>query len=1017
MLPAMLKTFWFLSLISFYVGLSQPMTQDLPAGFVIKAFAGPPDIRYPTGVAAAPTGEVFVSVDLNSSLDREPNRGKIIRCVDTDGDGQADVFTEYVSRIESPRGLCFAGDTLYVVNPPFLTAFRDRDGDGLAEDREILVEGLGFDLSFRGADHTSNGVRMGIDGWLYLAIGDYGFLEAKAKDGSRLYLHGGGVVRVRPDGTELEPYSLYTRNIYDVAVSPRLDLFARDNTNDGKGWNTRLHHFVPLANHGYPRLYKNFANEILPPLADYGGGSGTGGLFLSEPGFPEPFNDALYTCDFTTQAVYVHRLEPVEGTFRAEQEEFLSVKAIDLDVDGNSKLYVSDWRGGGYRFNGEEVGAISQISYPSLPPAEFPALKSASTLELLDYLGSASAVCRLNTQIEILQRGMVRDLEGGLKALAADRAGSLDSRVAAIFTLKQALGVEATPFLLGLYDDVVVREYVMRALSDRQSEARFVPADIFLRGLGDSHPRVQLQAIIGLARGGFVQHVEALLPFAIEPNKKPWLDGDYSDNRIIPHIALKAIVALNGYEACLSALTSDALRKAAFRCLQEMPVESSVKSLIQILRQSDDHRFVADGIEVLARLYHREARWDASQWWSTRPDDRGPYFSPETWEASEMIKRFIEETVPILPEEYHARLLIGLKQNRIDPSSFNLGLESDEVMTFVEMRNPPSLAIGPLVEAAVSSERDLALRTSAFETLGRIPGIESFRGRLSILEGWNKQWPDDVILRQAEAQFIRSPQHAGTPKILRFTLREAKGYRGQIVYQIAIHLLNSPLTSAALKRQLATTLVRGKSNPSLIRAIGEMRAVEFADWVYLAAGSENHELALAGTEAVAALKIAEVKPEGNWLGAVTVDEALEEIADQPVNLATGKMLFTRQGCSACHTVSLDGLQKGPFLGDAGTKWKRKDLVQSILTPSAVVAQGFQTQWFELSSGKLVEGFVSAEVDGIIEVRNVAGIVAAVKRDEVVKQGSKTASMMPEGLAANLTAGEFASLIGYLESLK
>ena len=45
-----------------------------------------------------------------------------------------------------------------------------------------------------------------------------------------------------------------------------------------------------------------------------------------------------------------------------------------------------------------------------------------------------------------------------------------------------------------------------------------------------------------------------------------------------------------------------------------------------------------------------------------------------------------------------------------------------------------------------------------------------------------------------------------------------------------------------------------------------MRAVEFADWVLPAAGSENHELALAGTEAVAALKIAEVKPEGNWLG-------------------------------------------------------------------------------------------------------------------------------------------------------
>ena len=60
-------------------------------------------------------------------------------------------------------------------------------------------------------------------------------------------------------------------------------VFARDNTNDGGGWNVRFHHFTGGEDHGYPRLYKNFADEAVKPLADYGGGSGCGAAWVSEP--------------------------------------------------------------------------------------------------------------------------------------------------------------------------------------------------------------------------------------------------------------------------------------------------------------------------------------------------------------------------------------------------------------------------------------------------------------------------------------------------------------------------------------------------------------------------------------------------------------------------------------------------------------------------------------------------------------------------------------------------------------
>lgn len=79
--------------------------------------------------------------------------------------------------MDSPRGLVYDGQTLYVMHPPTLTAYQDTDGDGVADRSRPLVTGLGFDLDFRGAD------------------------------GRRLRYRGGAVARVRPGGSELERYA------------------------------------------------------------------------------------------------------------------------------------------------------------------------------------------------------------------------------------------------------------------------------------------------------------------------------------------------------------------------------------------------------------------------------------------------------------------------------------------------------------------------------------------------------------------------------------------------------------------------------------------------------------------------------------------------------------------------------------------------------------------------------------------------------------------------------------------
>src|SRR3954454_5528454 len=58
-----------------------------PEKFDVSVFAMPPNVMYPTAVAATPDGVVYVAIDEDGSLGKEPGRGRVVKCVDTDGDG------------------------------------------------------------------------------------------------------------------------------------------------------------------------------------------------------------------------------------------------------------------------------------------------------------------------------------------------------------------------------------------------------------------------------------------------------------------------------------------------------------------------------------------------------------------------------------------------------------------------------------------------------------------------------------------------------------------------------------------------------------------------------------------------------------------------------------------------------------------------------------------------------------------------------------------------------------------
>ncbi len=121
-------------------------------------------------------------------------------------------------------------------------------------------------------------------------------------------------------------------------------------------------------------------------------------------------------------------------------------------------------------------------------------------------------------------------------------------------------------------------------------------------------------------------------------------------------------------------------------------------------------------------------------------------------------------------------------------------------------------------------------------------------------------------------------------------------------------------------------------------------------------------------------------------------------------------------CVACHTITKDGPQKGPYLGEVAKQYGRAELIESIVKPNDKMSQGFTTRWFEMKDGQRLMGFVTSEGAETIELRNTFGQVMQIKAADIVKRGEDKNSMMPPGLVNNHKPEELATLSAYFESL-
>ena len=630
---------------------------DWPDELRFDYFVGPELTPSPACLAVSAAGEVFVGVDMIGSLGKDPGKGRIVKFIDSDKDGVADehsIFTE----VDNPRGMLPIGDKLYVLYTTFdeesgiasgmdLSVFEDANQDGVADGpAQPLIQNISSPkfLQSRGTDHSTNGIRMGIDGWIYIAVGDFGFHDAIDRDGTKMTMLGGGVVRVRPDGTEMEIYTHGLRNIYDVAIDPFMNIYTRGNTNDGGGWNVRFAHHIQTGEYGYPVLFKHFTDEIIPALIDVGGGSGTGALYMDDSRWPTAYNKVPMMCDWGRNQLFIHRVTTDGSSFKQEEETFIELPQItDADIDATGQLFLSAWDGAGYR-GSDSKGYVVRAVPKNWDYEAFPNLAKASIKELGNLLQSESATARLHAQQELLNRPKDKTADLILK-IASNASNSKESRVAAIFTYAQIMQENSIDPLIELSKNKELKEWALRALTDRKRWANKVPIEPFTAALNDPSERIQLAAMVGLGRIGNEAVAADLLKTqvpssAIAPAKDTEGLHATPNAEIIPaHIAVRALVELHAFEDCVKAIGTESSDLALW-ALRYMHDARAINGLIEAYQTTDQEALKPKILSTLSRLYQKEAPYDGSWWWSTRPDTHGPYYKSITWESSSTIKSF-----------------------------------------------------------------------------------------------------------------------------------------------------------------------------------------------------------------------------------------------------------------------------------------------------------------------------------------------------------------------------------------
>ncbi|MCA9060173.1 MAG: HEAT repeat domain-containing protein, partial [Planctomycetaceae bacterium] len=923
----------------------------------------------------------------------ETGGGRIRVLEDTDGDGRYDQAVTFADQLPFPNGLAFWRGGVIVTAAPDILFLADTDGDLKADQRCVLYSGF----VPGNQQHRVNGLRWGLDGWLYLANGDsggdvvcentvlpdHGASPATPVNRSPVRINGRDL-RIQPDSGGLDPVSGQTQ------FGRERDDFGNwfGNNNSNPIWFYVLQDEVIRRNPhasvsslrtevaAVPGAAPVFpASQTLARFNDFGAANRFTSACSTMIYRDHLLGEEFYGNAFTSESVHnlvsrlVLRRDGVSfhgqradseqmSEFLASEDNWTRPTMIRTGPDG--ALYVADM----YR---------QVIEHPTWIPAEYQRkldLRAGSQLGRIYRIVPDSGCCG--------------SLPGDVVAAAPENKAPVAELRGYLADDEQTVSSETLLSRLASPNGWW-RDTAQRILLHRQEQ---LSSDQLNGLLTDDDPAVRVQALWLLASS----------PSAGSSDLQSVVVQACSDPH--PEVRRHAVWILQSVDAATAAELTNLLKTLAGDS------DPSVRMQVAAVSDRLPPQAAAD---ILATVLTRDAddSWlTATALSSLHADTVGPVLQQivdSTGGAAdgELLTRVIRQAIAFGQTDDVQSPLIRLMQSvdrgATSTSQWN-GLTSAMESIFKDRGIQQSLQNLSAWQIAMERAGIEATQVAADEQLAsdvRVAAIRFLAAGGTIPEP--QQLPLLAMLQPGTAPDL---QQAVVDSLIRVGGPSA-------VTQI---LMRWKSFSPAVRLTATTALLSGRNGTERL-----LDAIEQGDLSVTDLDTASRERLLnhpAEALRARAGTVLQVGP-GSAQRADLVIEWLQRTETLTGDVAAGKAVFEKR-CSQCHRLQELGRSIGADLAALKDR-SREALVTAILDPNRAVEAKFLSYTAVTKAGEIVTGMLLSESGNSVTLLSTDGKEHVIGRDEIEELVASSRSLMPDGFEKELSEQNLADVITFLQA--